>query len=303
MDFSQVAPYLKDPLVLVGFFLFLASSFARLTIKRGVIPPLPRTVGFRILKLLLLYGFIIGVLIIVLGFGLKYKELSAEEQKKIGAILQEKLTNKELSEKEQEGITQIIKGEVAKQGEKQSKLQLVDLVVTKDLKFDFKLKNSGDDSAFLTAVEFVFFPGVGVPSVCLPAYYTLYDFPFSASFGDQLIAISKGKQLDKKITIPSPFKNGERVPAFYPNIPPDFKKPFLRSQPLKISQVVPPSGVDRFIVRFVIDKRYREVLRGNDEQCRWHEDYKAYAVIRYDGDHTLTTPYFFVSYYPSDSTN
>lgn len=265
---------------------------------------MPKTLGFKLLKSLLLYGFILGILIILLGFGLKYKGLSDDEQKTIGTILQDKLTKKELSEKEQEGITQIVKGEIARESEKESKLRLVDLVITKDLKFDFKFKNSGNDSAFLTSVEFVFYPGVGVPSVCLPVYYTLYDFPFSASFGDQLIAISEGKQLDKKITMPSPFKDRPRdLPAFFPNFPPDFKRPFLRSQPLKISQVVPPSGVDRFVVRFLIDKKYSQVLRGDDDQCGWHEDYRAFAVIRYDGDRNLKTPEFYISYYPSDYTH
>jgi len=75
IDFSKIAPYLKDPLVLIGFFLFLAFSFCRYLIKRGVVPALPPTLGFRILRTILLYGFILGLLLIGLGFALKYKEL------------------------------------------------------------------------------------------------------------------------------------------------------------------------------------------------------------------------------------
>jgi len=298
MDFSKMAPYLKDPLILIGFFLFLSFSFARFIIKRGIVPQLPRTLGYKILKSILLYGFIIGLLIVLLGFALKYKELSKEEQKVIGGIVQEKLESKELSEKEQEGITSIVRGEVAKAGEKQTKLTLVDLVITKNLTFDFKLKNSGTDSAFLTDVWFVFYPGVGVPSGCLPVYYTRYDFPFSAELGDQLVAISGGRQIDKKLTIPNPFKNSKEreIPQFFPNIPPDFKKPFLISKPLKISQVVPPGGVDRFIIRFIIDEKYRE--RFALDNCGWQESYKAYAVIKYDGDKELSTPAFSIVYYP-----
>jgi hypothetical protein len=79
-EFSKVAPYLQDPLVLVGFFLFLAFLFARALLKRGIIPTLPPTAGFKILKSLLLYGFLIGLLLIVLGFGLKYAELRVKEK-------------------------------------------------------------------------------------------------------------------------------------------------------------------------------------------------------------------------------
>jgi hypothetical protein len=72
--FEKIAPYLKDPLVLIGFFLFLAFLFCRYLIQRGIIPALPPTLGFRILRTILLYGFILGLLLILLGFGLKYKQ-------------------------------------------------------------------------------------------------------------------------------------------------------------------------------------------------------------------------------------
>jgi hypothetical protein len=78
--FSKVAPYLQDPLVLVGFFLFLAFLFTRTLLTRGIIPPLPATSGFKILKTLLLYGFVVGLLLIFLGFGLKYAELRSKEK-------------------------------------------------------------------------------------------------------------------------------------------------------------------------------------------------------------------------------
>jgi hypothetical protein len=45
IDFVKVAPYLKDPLVLIGFFLFICFLFARLLVKQRVIPPLPADIG------------------------------------------------------------------------------------------------------------------------------------------------------------------------------------------------------------------------------------------------------------------
>ena len=81
MNFEKIAPYLNDPLVLIGFVLFLVFSFCRYLVKYRVIPELPSKLGFVILKQILLYGFLIGLLVIGLGFGLKYKELSRIEQK------------------------------------------------------------------------------------------------------------------------------------------------------------------------------------------------------------------------------
>ncbi|MDP3208350.1 MAG: hypothetical protein Q8M65_04300, partial [Rhodoglobus sp.] len=48
---------------------------------------LGQTIGFHILRLVLTYGFIIGVLIILLGFGLKYRELSKAEQRRVISLL------------------------------------------------------------------------------------------------------------------------------------------------------------------------------------------------------------------------
>lgn len=87
MNFEKIAPFLKDPLILIGFFLFVAFLFIRALVTRGTIPVLKQSQGFSILKLILLYGFIFGLLLIGLGFGLKYKELSKAEQKNIVSLL------------------------------------------------------------------------------------------------------------------------------------------------------------------------------------------------------------------------
>lgn len=88
--FAEVAPYLKDPLVLSGFFVFLAFLFARLVVVR-LLPPLNQSNAVKILRLILLYGFIIGLALILLGFGLKYRELSEDEQRRAIRIINEEL--------------------------------------------------------------------------------------------------------------------------------------------------------------------------------------------------------------------
>jgi hypothetical protein len=90
IDFGKIAPYLKDPLVLIGFVLFLAFLFARQLLKSGIIPPVGAGPGAQILRLILHYGFILGVIIVLLGFGLKYRDITEHEQKTLlGLIVSE----------------------------------------------------------------------------------------------------------------------------------------------------------------------------------------------------------------------
>ena len=70
--FEHFIPYLKDPLVLVGFALFLVFGTNRLLIRSGIIPPLSARSGSRILQSLLRYGLVIALVVIALGFGLEY---------------------------------------------------------------------------------------------------------------------------------------------------------------------------------------------------------------------------------------
>jgi hypothetical protein len=93
MDFSKIAPYLQDPLVLIGFIVLLFFSFARYIVKQGLIPTLTKNLGYRVLQTILLYGFILGLAIIILGFGLKYRELSEREQKNAVSLLDQEFTS------------------------------------------------------------------------------------------------------------------------------------------------------------------------------------------------------------------
>jgi hypothetical protein len=137
IDFAKIAPYLKDPLVLVGFFVFVSFLFSRFLVKQRVIPPLPPSLGFRALKLILLYGFIIGLLLVCLGFGLKYVELrhqakqaeeelrSRERQAQIDRDLQERLRQNQESElrHQQTKVVQLLDGELTSNLQVASELQ------------------------------------------------------------------------------------------------------------------------------------------------------------------------------------
>ena len=68
--FAAVAPYLTNPLSLVGYVLFLFFGIHRGLIKAGILPPVTQRTGGKIVQLLLKCGFILALVVIVVGFGL-----------------------------------------------------------------------------------------------------------------------------------------------------------------------------------------------------------------------------------------
>jgi hypothetical protein len=76
--FVRLAPYLKDPLILSGFFVFISFLVIRVVIQR--VPVLQRTSGYRIVRLMLVLGFVIGLLIVLSGYALKRQQLLNEQQ-------------------------------------------------------------------------------------------------------------------------------------------------------------------------------------------------------------------------------
>lgn len=73
--FPGIAPYLRDPLVLVGFFIFLVFLIIRILLRSGIIPEVARMTGGQIIKLLIHYGFLIGLLLVCVAFFYKFREL------------------------------------------------------------------------------------------------------------------------------------------------------------------------------------------------------------------------------------
>ena len=54
MGFDKIAPYLKDPLVLVGFALLLFFGLTRSMIKSGLLKPISGRLSYRLLQTILL---------------------------------------------------------------------------------------------------------------------------------------------------------------------------------------------------------------------------------------------------------
>jgi hypothetical protein len=66
--FARIAPYLSDPLVLVGFALLLLYGLFYALIGSRLIPPLEPEAGRRIVQSILDYGFYAVAAVILLGF-------------------------------------------------------------------------------------------------------------------------------------------------------------------------------------------------------------------------------------------
>jgi hypothetical protein len=67
--FSKVAPYLSNPLVLIGFALLLFFGVHRTLVKSRLLSPVNPTASNKIVRLLLHYGFVVALLLVFLGFG------------------------------------------------------------------------------------------------------------------------------------------------------------------------------------------------------------------------------------------
>ncbi|MCV6575115.1 MAG: hypothetical protein OIF58_05205 [Cohaesibacter sp.] len=92
MSFEKIAPYLQDPLVLIGFILLLFFSLCRAILKSGLLSVIDSAASYQVIKRLLGYGFMLAALLVLLGFGLKYRELSKAEQARAINLLKQELT-------------------------------------------------------------------------------------------------------------------------------------------------------------------------------------------------------------------
>ncbi len=74
MVVADAVSYLTDPLVILGFVLLLAFLATRQLQRSDVIASLPDSFGFRLLKLALNRGFVLGLIVMSIGIYLKAQE-------------------------------------------------------------------------------------------------------------------------------------------------------------------------------------------------------------------------------------
>jgi hypothetical protein len=157
---------------------------------------------------------------------------------------------------------------------------------------DIKLKNSGNDSAFVTAVRLLIYPGRSHPAPCGMAVEPskVYDFPINIVLGYLVSADnSEARSLPIQDRLPS------KVAMSYPSDYDGF--PVFLSEALKVSQVAPPRGVDRFQIAFRTNPRtskYPKLLEGEGPDgeyspCAGGTIYPIRLVLTYDNNRSLVT--------------
>lgn len=89
-QFSKVAPYLVNPLVLIGFCLFLVFGVHWALIKAGILTPLSQRQSADIVRWILRCGFWLAVLLLVLGFAYAFRSYDDAARKAAqGSITQQ----------------------------------------------------------------------------------------------------------------------------------------------------------------------------------------------------------------------
>lgn len=69
--FAKVAQYLTHPLVLIGFVLMLVFGIHRQILQSGLLPQVSKKAGADIIKTIVLYGFWLGLILVLVGFTLQ----------------------------------------------------------------------------------------------------------------------------------------------------------------------------------------------------------------------------------------
>jgi hypothetical protein len=88
-QFSKIAPYLINPLVLIGFCLFLLFGTHQVLLKAGIVSPLSSRQSSAVVLMILRQGFWISILIIVLGFLYAGFRFHQDAKNREGSVIQE----------------------------------------------------------------------------------------------------------------------------------------------------------------------------------------------------------------------
>ena len=210
--FTALAPYLTNPLTLVGFALFLVFGVHRTLIRSKIIPPLRQKDAPAIVRLLLAYGFWISILVIVAGFG--YTALT------------------------------LVHKDVVLLREKTSTLAILDSYLERtengDNILNIKLHNTGSGDAFIFEVRLLQNPS----SLKISLWCSLVK-PDEFSFSSGVIYNNLTFPLAfENETVTPTYVMHLRSDH------PDLSKDYILSHPLKISATVTSGGVEWMKFRF-----------------------------------------------------
>jgi hypothetical protein len=88
-QFLKIAPYLVNPLVLIGFCLFLLFETYQVLLKSGIVSPLSPRQSSLVVRMILRHGLWISIVLMILGFayaGLRHYRDAGSHQ---GAVIQQ----------------------------------------------------------------------------------------------------------------------------------------------------------------------------------------------------------------------
>lgn len=88
-QFLKIAPYLVNPLVLIGFCLFLLFETYQVLLKSGIVSPLSPRQGSLVVRMILRHGLWISIVIIILGFAYAGVRFHQDAKGREGSVIQQ----------------------------------------------------------------------------------------------------------------------------------------------------------------------------------------------------------------------
>jgi hypothetical protein len=192
-------------------------------------------------------------------------------------------------------------------------LRVIDTYL-EDRSLNIKLQNIGQGTAFLYELRFLVYPGYGVLSICMPVFFTVIDFPFSAEYRDQYLSLTNKNESnvpEELKTIPqtlrrymhpqhsisptetdptkSTLRETESADPTRLNVGVTEPVPIFLSPPLKLSEQVKPGDVEWLKIKIDTDSEHGTP---GPDSCKWTEVYDVHVVVSYDDGKRILTPIF-----------
>ena len=199
-EFSKISEFLKHPLVFMGFVLMLVFSIHKLILKASILEKLTSKDSGVVVRLLLRYGFLLGVLIVFLGFCLQFYQAYASDKSTV-TTSEPSRTNKtskdielkpppSINYKGNQGVVgNSVSGNLIINNENTRHLEpgilSVSDIIVDDYRedftavVDFRLLNRGDKSLTISRVKFDVIKTDKVPTAGFLDFSAKYDLDIS----------------------------------------------------------------------------------------------------------------------------